>query len=744
MTAQPVEPPLSAEEMRALDIARGLARAGVPIFVAKADPDGPDGFRLPRRWQWTTPDPRVVDTWRRGDGLAALMGVVIDLVDIDPRNGGDGSWASIASAGVQPQVWAKSQTPSGGEHLFVARLRAGSRDRIRPGIDIKGGRDGLIERAGRGLAWLAPTVKASKVTGVRSAYRWEQEPSFLDDWGYPDSDALADLLADESGAELAEIVRAELSSGVTALPVPGASGPYAANPFRIFTPAEAMDYIEAQLRKLEDAQDGEINQVLFGSAVLVGHFVPALLDEVEAVAMLKRALSATLYDGRTWKAGPTIRSGMERGMSEPYDIVDTLPEPPAPDDPSPASPAPEAPAPSPSAADIWDEVVGQGDDAAGQSASSLTDDQAAAYEAKRAELIERRIAERVQQMSIDDEARRRRTSAARPAAPGFTGLGNFLAQEFPELKWRIDGLLPVEGIVMFSAPQKAGKSTLVGNLVRSLADGEAFLDHFPVPEQLRVGLLDTELGERRLHDWLTDQRVKHVDNVQVMSLRGLEAALDPRDPDCRKVWVPMLAGLDVVILDVVGPVTAALGLDENSNSDVAVFWTSFRALLIEAGVPTGLVVHHTGHNEARAVGASAWLRYPDAIWKLEREDEEPTSARLFSAYGRDVEVYAGALKYESLTRRLSYTGVGRGQLKATRHVGPLVELLTEHGPQNQTQCAALLVGAGVLKSRDQARRVPEQGVRDGLLLTWTVGRSQVFGVNGLHVPPAYADPAVAS
>ena len=345
------------------------------------------------------------------------------------------------------------------------------------------------------------------------------------------------------------------------------------------------------------------------------------------------------------------------------------------------------------------------------------------------------VEEEARKLRIRAEAQRRVAADARPKAPGFVGLANFLAQEFPEQEWAIDQLLPREGIVLFSAPQKAGKSTTIGNLVRALVDGDRFLNSFTVQEPLRVALIDTELGDRRLWKWLGDQNIQHLDRAQIMSLRGNEAAFDPRDPQCRAEWVPMLEGIDVLLLDVVGPVLAALGLDENSNADVGAFWTAFRTLLIEAGVPCAVMVHHTGHNETRAIGASSWLRYPDAIWKIEREDEEPTSGRFFSAYGRDVEVYAGALTFEPLTRRLSYTGQGKGAAKASRHVPALVGLLTEHGPKNQAGCIDLL-RAELDLSRDQARPVPAQGVRDRLLIKWSKGKSEMYGVNGIHVPGA--------
>jgi hypothetical protein len=285
------------------------------------------------------------------------------------------------------------------------------------------------------------------------------------------------------------------------------------------------------------------------------------------------------------------------------------------------------------------------------------------------------VAKRVLQLRVDEEARRRIRADERPEMPDALSLTNLLALELPEQKWVIGDLLHAEGLSLLFAPQKAGKSTLIGNLVRSLADGSRFLGMFEVPTPVNVGVIDTESGDRRLQEWMRDQGILKSESVRMFSLRGKEGSLDPRDQQARAWWIAALQGLDVVVLDVSGPVLAATGLDENDNTDVATFWVGLRSLLAEAGVTSGLVVHHTGHNESRAIGASAWLRYPDSIWRIEREDEDPTSPRYFSAYGRDVDVWQGALDYDQANRHLTYRPEGKAKAKVTREALWLAEFV---------------------------------------------------------------------
>jgi Family of unknown function (DUF6941) len=184
---------MTGDVARDLDVARGMAAAGVPIFVAYPDPAQPAGYRLPGRWQATSANPAYADAWKPGRALCAVMGQGLDLIDIDPRNGGD-------LAGLDellPEVYAAAATPSGGMHLFVKSLGVRSLDDVLPGIDVKAGDP---EGNGRGFAFIAPTVRVSKTTGERVAYCWTS----------PDIDLLERLknaAGDTSGAPLAELIR---------------------------------------------------------------------------------------------------------------------------------------------------------------------------------------------------------------------------------------------------------------------------------------------------------------------------------------------------------------------------------------------------------------------------------------------------------------------------------------------------------------------------------------------------------
>lgn len=170
-----------------LEVARRLMAMGVPVFAAAPaldadgnwDPDGGvGGYRLPPAWQKMVPttnwlDPTVpgfeTKAWRPGWALAAVMGVKVDCLDTDPRNGGDASRARLVEDGLLPTVYAAATTPSGGTHELIAPLGLGSKTGFLPGLDLKGGK---ADATSRGFIFIAPTMKASKVTGEIRRYVW--------------------------------------------------------------------------------------------------------------------------------------------------------------------------------------------------------------------------------------------------------------------------------------------------------------------------------------------------------------------------------------------------------------------------------------------------------------------------------------------------------------------------------------------------------------------------------------------
>jgi hypothetical protein len=261
------------------------------------------------------------------------------------------------------------------------------------------------------------------------------------------------------------------------------------------------------------------------------------------------------------------------------------------------------------------------------------------------------------------EAARRKLSAEQRAdteRPQLVTLQDLLQRQYDTPTYRLADLWPTGGRMLLAAQWKAGKSTLVGNLVRALVDGDQFLGHFTPRQANRVILIDDELDERTLQLWFREQHITNTDRVTLLPLRGRVAAFDILDPDSRAEWAKDIHGHDVALLDCLRPIFDALGLDE--NHEAGRFLVALDALLLDAGVQECGVVHHMGHQNERSRGDSRLLDWPDALWKIVRDKDDddanghaddPAGSRYFSAYGRDVEVAQTELIYNSADRRLT-------------------------------------------------------------------------------------------
>lgn len=198
--------------------------------------------------------------------------------------------------------------------------------------------------------------------------------------------------------------------------------------------------------------------------------------------------------------------------------------------------------------------------------------------------------------------------------------------------------------VLFAAPAKFGKSTMVMNLVRSLLDGTPFLGFFKCPKMAAdetLLLIDLEMSESRVHDELEAQHIKDGDRLGIAPLRGDAKSFDITNPEVRAHWVKVCKENNVktLILDPLAPLLGHLAIDENDNSMVNRFFQQLDAFKKDAEIRDMMVVHHCGHTaDWRPRGASRFNDWPDSLWlaKINGPVNDPASPREFFARGRDI------------------------------------------------------------------------------------------------------------
>jgi hypothetical protein len=300
-------------------------------------------------------------------------------------------------------------------------------------------------------------------------------------------------------------------------------------------------------------------------------------------------------------------------------------------------------------------------------------------------------------------------------------LADFLAVEDEPVSYRIDRLWRRNGRVVLAAQAKAGKTTLTGNAMRSLLDGDPFLGKYQTePTRGGVILLDFEMDDATIRQWLRDQQIKNIDRATVRPLRGKASSFDILDPQIRSEWAARIHGHDSVIVDCLRPILDALGLDE--NRDAGRFLTAFDELLNEAGITETLLLHHMGHTGERSRGDSRIIGWPDATWKMFRENpEDEDSPRYFSAYGRDVHSPEDELHYNPQHRRLTLTGDGsRKQAKEMKLQAAVMKAVKATPELNGTQVEAALREDGVTFQKGEERKALAGLVKRGLV-TWQPG-----------------------
>jgi hypothetical protein len=191
--------------------------------------------------------------------------------------------------------------------VFIASLHVGSRDGILPGVDVKGGRP---DGQGRGFAFIAPTVRASKVDGSRQAYTWLTPP---------DAHMVSQLVqSDGSGAALRMLIEGARGMNGGSAPTPSVPRPAWAGPSqevalfhrptRGYTQAEAWRFCEPWVRALAAAPDGRRNAALNDAAKVLSHFGEEFWSIEWAYETLVAAVPPKESGRRMWDARQTIAS----------------------------------------------------------------------------------------------------------------------------------------------------------------------------------------------------------------------------------------------------------------------------------------------------------------------------------------------------------------------------------------------------------------------------------------------------
>ncbi|TQM06443.1 AAA domain-containing protein [Pseudonocardia kunmingensis] len=288
-------------------------------------------------------------------------------------------------------------------------------------------------------------------------------------------------------------------------------------------------------------------------------------------------------------------------------------------------------------------------------------------------------------------------------------------------KYALDELLILGGNALITARRKTGKTVLIANLAKSYADDAPFLGCFkvtPLPEGQRIAILDYELAETQFRDWARALHIQNADRVTTLHLRGQGFKLTA--PTAQKWLVEHCKRLNVgaIICDPYSRAFRGFG-KSNDNDDVGRFTDTLEEVKYQIGARELYLTNHMGWGEEeRSRGASALEDWPDALWRLTKNERDSDSSRYFSApLGRGVELEEGKLTFNPVTLELIY-GSGNRTDEAHKRVEDLVlDYVRDHPGASSSEIQNTVKGAskediGDAKSRligDGRLRVEKDG-----------------------------------
>jgi hypothetical protein len=277
----------------------------------------------------------------------------------------------------------------------------------------------------------------------------------------------------------------------------------------------------------------------------------------------------------------------------------------------------------------------------------------------------------------------------------YGSLADELALPIEETVWRVHGLLPAMGNAVVVAPRKAGKTTLIGALAKTLVDGGTFLGRHSVEAvDGAVGIFNYENTTNQQRSWLRDLGIENTNAIHVLHLRGTSLPLNV--PEVRRHVVAWLKDrqIKVWIVDPYARAGQGIVLNENDNGQANDFTGVLDEIKAEAGVAEIVMpVHSSNKTEVEtgmetARGAGRVEDWADAIWYLSAIEGQ----RFLRATGRDVEVGESKLQFDAVTRWLTLGQPGEGRKAAAleRDARKVLDVLrtwpiTEHCTQNDLQ-----------------------------------------------------------
>lgn len=308
---------------------------------------------------------------------------------------------------------------------------------------------------------------------------------------------------------------------------------------------------------------------------------------------------------------------------------------------------------------------------------------------------------RMRQWDVDDLARQMRSQRQfmPPPSTATYRWSDHVATERPPVQFAVDPIAAIGQNITITGQFKAGKTLFAINLIRSLADGDPFLNEFKVKrldDDTSIGFWSLEMAPTDLDGYIDPIGLDHTSRLVVLSGRGYGVNILT---DVGRVWaVNWLRDNRVSswVVDSHARMCRMAGVDENDNGQVLGLLHRLDEIKEDADVNELYYLAHTGRGEQtegreRARGATVLDDWADARWILTRDG----ATRFLAVEGRIVtDMESTSLVFDRETGRMTLGTNGKHGAK----VDGLVDLIN-----------ALVMGSpGELNKTALMKRVSER------------------------------------
>lgn len=297
-----------------------------------------------------------------------------------------------------------------------------------------------------------------------------------------------------------------------------------------------------------------------------------------------------------------------------------------------------------------------------------------------------------------------------------------LKRDLPEIQYAVDGVMGANHNVLLSAAFGSGKTRLLLNLVKALADGRPFLGRYGTNMVGNVCYMNYELDDVDVQRWITEHRIRRLSRCHIMNLRERDNPLMTASSRKRLVAQLIERDIEIIVFDTFrGCYT---GDNQNDNSEVGRFTRMLDQLKGEAGISGLVLANHFGrkdHEEGleHGMGATELDNWCDVRMILTRKEED----RFLMCEKRVPGFPESMLEWDEEDKSLrlpgSQLGVGRVKREGGKLGEQLMNIVRAHPGINTTELRAQASGRTATISRvlaqliDSGSIIAEDGEKRG-------------------------------